>query len=229
MVRPPSSQPAVCSTKLTPARQVGIRVLADSKAACASGIFEAQRAPPERNGTPSRLARAAIVYSTRAGSGVPNVGAPDCIDREDAKLPSTTGAPGLMSWATVMPANASASVCATVPATVTGDIAPARMNGVTMVAWLARAYVFNAPSIVASQVIGELALIRLMTQVFGFPVAGSRYWSPKRMRDISTVSAARSAWVTEPMYGLSLYFMWLYTMSKCRVLTGRANGSQIVP
>ena len=38
-----------------------------------------------------------------------------------------------------MPESASASVCAAVPATVTGDIAPARMNGVMIVAWLLRA------------------------------------------------------------------------------------------
>ena len=38
-----------------------------------------------------------------------------------------------------MPASASASVCVAVPATVTGDIAPARMKGVTMQAWFARA------------------------------------------------------------------------------------------
>src|ERR1700684_283571 len=78
---------------------------------------------------------------------------------------------------------------------------------------------------VASQVSGELALIRLMTQVRGLPVAGSMYASPNRILVISTVSVARSGWVTEPMYGLSLYFMWLYTMSKCRLLTGRSTGS----
>src|SRR2546430_3878423 len=39
------------------------------------------------------------VYRTSAGSGVPKVGAPDCIDSEDAKLPSTTGAPGFTSCA----------------------------------------------------------------------------------------------------------------------------------
>ena len=48
------------------------------------------------------------------------------------------------------PASASASVCVAVPATVTGDIAPARMKGVTMQAWLARAYTLSAPSMVAS-------------------------------------------------------------------------------
>ena len=38
-----------------------------------------------------------------------------------------------------MPAIASASVCAMVPATETGAIAPARMKGVTRRPWLARA------------------------------------------------------------------------------------------
>src|SRR6202040_4196957 len=82
---------------------------------------------------------------------------------------------------------------------------------------------------VESQVRGEFALMRLMMQVRGFAVAGSVKLSPKRIFVISTVSCARSGWVTEPMYGLSLYFMWLYTMSKCRLLTGRSTGSQMVP
>ena len=69
-------------------------------------------------------------YSTSAGSGVPKVGAPDCMEIDEAKLPSTTGAPGLTSCTKARPASASAKVCATVPATVTGDMAPARMNGV---------------------------------------------------------------------------------------------------
>ena len=43
--------------------------------------------PPERNGTPSRRASAAMTYRTSAGSGVPNVGAPDCIDIELANEP----------------------------------------------------------------------------------------------------------------------------------------------
>src|SRR5262245_54221246 len=108
--RPPSSHPAVWRTKLTPPKTVGIIVLADSYAACASAIFDAHSAPPERNGTPSLRANAAIAYRTSAGSGVPKVGAPDCIDNEDAKLPITTGAPGLTSWANVIPASDSASV-----------------------------------------------------------------------------------------------------------------------
>ena len=38
-----------------------------------------------------------------------------------------------------MPDSASARACAASPATVTGDIAPARMNGLMTQAWLARA------------------------------------------------------------------------------------------
>jgi len=40
------------------------------------------------------------------------VGAPDCIDIEEANEPSTTGAPGRTSWTKVIPARASASVWA---------------------------------------------------------------------------------------------------------------------
>ena len=73
-------------------------MFADSYAACASGTFEAVSEPPLRNGTPRRRAHAAKTYSTSAGSGVPNVGAPDCIDIDDANEPKTTGAPGRTNW-----------------------------------------------------------------------------------------------------------------------------------
>src|SRR5258708_31991840 len=92
-----------------------------------------------RNGAPSRRARGAIEYSPRAGSGVRKVGAPDCIDSDEAKLPSTAGVPGFTSCTNAIPAMASARVCAVTPATVTGAIAPARMNGVIRQAWLLRA------------------------------------------------------------------------------------------
>src|ERR1700733_15562370 len=105
-------------------------------------------------------------------------------------------------------------------------MAPARMKGVTIVAWFARAYVLSAPSIVASNVMGELALIRLTTKVLGLPVVASRKSSPNRIFVISTVSVARSGCVTDPMYGLSLYFIWVYTISKWRFLTGGARASR---
>ena len=55
------------------------------------------------------------------------------------KVPNTTGAPGRTSCVKAMPESASAKSCAQVPATVTGDMAPARMNGEMMQAWLCRA------------------------------------------------------------------------------------------
>ena len=81
-----------------------------------------------------------MTYSTSAGSGVPNVGAPDCIEIELANEPRTTGAPGRTSWTNAMPAERlGEGLGARPPAAVTGDIAPARMNGVMSVAWFASA------------------------------------------------------------------------------------------
>ena len=45
---------------------------------------------------------------------MPKVGAPDCIEIDEAKLPKITGAPGLTSCANAMPASDSASVAAAV-------------------------------------------------------------------------------------------------------------------
>ena len=58
---------------------------------------------------------------------------------ELANVPNTTGAPGRQIWVNAMPTIASARIWVSVPATVTGDMAPARMNGEMTVAWFARA------------------------------------------------------------------------------------------
>src|SRR4029079_14151366 len=155
-----------------------------------------------RGGGRGRGAPAASAYSTGAGSGVPNVGAPDCIDIDEANEPNTTGAPGRTSWTYAIPAIASASVWVAAPAAVAGDMAPARMNGVIITAWLASAYARAAPSIVESHTSGLFALIRLRT--YG---RCSNASAPNRIRAISTVSRARSGCVTEPMNGLSEYRM----------------------
>ena len=57
---------------------------------------------------------------------------------DEAKVPNSTGAPGRINWVKDAPASTSASTCVNVPATVTGLMAPARMKGVTMQAWLWR-------------------------------------------------------------------------------------------
>ena len=86
-------------------------------------------------GTPEPALVLYVVAHLARRLGVPNVGAPVCIDIEDANDPNTTGAPGFTSWTKVIPANASAKVWAATPATVVGAIAPARMNGVIRQAW----------------------------------------------------------------------------------------------
>ena len=95
--------------------------------------------PPDLNGTPSLRASFAHPYNTFAGSGVPNVGAPVCIDIELAKLPKITGTPGFIICVKAIPDMASAKICVRVPATETGDMAPARIKGDTIQACPARA------------------------------------------------------------------------------------------
>src|SRR5262249_10754005 len=88
----------------------------------------------------------------------PNVGAPDCIDSDDANDPKTIGQPGRTSCTNVMPAIASARVCAQAAAVVTGAMAPDSMNGVTRTPWLAFAYSRAEPIIAAAHTSGEFAL-----------------------------------------------------------------------
>ena len=65
-------------------------------------------------------------------SGVPNAGAPDFISTLEVKVPIAHPTPGFMYWASAMALRPSAIDCATAPAIVTGAIAPARVNGVTI-------------------------------------------------------------------------------------------------
>jgi hypothetical protein len=66
----------------------------------------------------------------KAASGVPKVGAPDCIDSVETKVPNTTGARGRVRWQNAVPTSTSARTWVSVPATVTGLMAPDSMNGV---------------------------------------------------------------------------------------------------
>jgi hypothetical protein len=67
-----------------------------------------------------------------------------------------------------------------------------------IVAWPCRAYTLSAPSMVPSQVIGELALIRPIVTAFSATKS-----SPNTSLAIAIVSSARSGEVTEPMKALS--------------------------
>ncbi len=82
-------------------------------------------------------------------SGVPKAGEPDFMSTLEVKPPYTTGAPGRTSWVKAMPASASACCCTSAPATVTGAIAPASVNGVITTAWL-RAEYCRMPSSIGS-------------------------------------------------------------------------------
>src|SRR6201995_1874239 len=94
-----------------------------------------------------------------ADSGVPKDGEPDCMSMLERNDPKITGQPGLISWASAIPANASASCCARAAGIVTGDMAPISRNGVSTTGWLAAQYSNCASSIRSSQRSGELQLI----------------------------------------------------------------------
>ena len=85
-----------------------------------------------------------------ADSGVPNAGAPDCMSLFERNEPKITGAPGLISCTSAMPASASATCCVSVACTDTGDIAPISRNGVSSTGWPARTYSNIAPSMRSS-------------------------------------------------------------------------------
>src|ERR1700739_2295892 len=92
-------------------------------------------------------------------SGWPKDGDPDCMSMLDRNDPKITGQPGLISWASAIPAKASASCCARAAGIVTGDIAPISTNGVRTTGWLATQYSNCESSIRSSQRSGELQLI----------------------------------------------------------------------
>ena len=64
--------------------------------------------------------------------------------------PKTTGQPGRIVCTSAIPASASPTCCASVAGTQTGDIAPMRRNGVTIVGWPRFAYSISAPSMRSS-------------------------------------------------------------------------------
>ena len=72
-----------------------------------------------------------------------------------------TGDPDRTTWVKVMPARASAFCCASAPASVTGAMAPARVNGVITMTWLRLENSMIPCSIGVSRRNGELELMTL--------------------------------------------------------------------
>src|SRR6266478_3147969 len=131
-VRPPSSQPAACRMKWQPPNSAPHRLICDSYTACASGALDAV-ALEQRHGTLMRRASCPAPKAALAYSGVPNAGDPDFMSTFDVKLPYITGAPGRTTCDSVMPNRASACARVRAPAMVIGAIAPASVNGVTII------------------------------------------------------------------------------------------------
>ena len=74
-VRPHSSQPAACTTRLACPSMQAHRDCSLSQAACASTQFD-EVVLLERNGSPSARANWPLAMVNRAYSGVPSAGAP---------------------------------------------------------------------------------------------------------------------------------------------------------
>jgi hypothetical protein len=137
-----------------------------------------------------------------ADSGVPKEGDPDCMSMLERNEPKITGQPGLISWASAMPAKASASCWVRAAGMVTGDIAPISRNGVSTTGWLAVQYSNCASSIRSSQRSGELQLMRETTagvrSIDARPAARPAP-PPNRISVIAMVSAAFGPETTLPM------------------------------
>ena len=122
-------------------------------------------------------------------SGVPKAGAPERMSTLEVKAPIITGAPGRTTCNSAIAASASATDCATAPASVTGAIAPASVNGVTITGWPRRAKRIAPSSIGQSCLSGldELMLVKSLGSAKN--VSASR---PLAIRAISSASSTRS-------------------------------------
>ena len=107
----------------------------------------------------------------------------------DVNPPYITGAPLRTICVNAMPARASAFCCTSAPATVTGAMAPASVNGVTTTTWLADDISMMPCSIGPSYRSGEDAL--MMVKSDGSLSSWSRL-IPRPIRTISRASRLRS-------------------------------------
>src|SRR4051794_15977511 len=77
--------------------------------------------------------------------------------------PNRDGAPGRVAWIRAAPDSASATSRDNPAATLTGAVAPASRNGVTITGWLADAHSVSASTIRLSQTSGLLGLTTPIT------------------------------------------------------------------
>ena len=155
-------------------------------------------------------------------SGVPKAGAPVFMSTLDVKPPYTTGAPGRTICVKAMPASASAFCCARAPAIVTGAIAPASVNGVSMMIWLRDDISMMPCSIGVSSRSGDELL--MMENNEGSASICSREM-PRAMRAISSPSWLRSLPSEYTWKGLSVSLAMSDRQSRCRTDACRSTGS----
>src|SRR3954469_6137857 len=133
--------------------------------------------------------------------------------------PYRQGDPGRIVCAIATPDSASATCCASPPATLTAAVAPPNRNGVTTVAWFDSAHAIIASTIRKSQISG-------LTE-FTTPIKAVR--SPRSppctIRAISMPSRAFGPLVPYVVYGRSDQRSVEYSMSRWRVLTSIFVGS----
>ena len=122
-------------------------------------------------------------------SGVPKAGAPDRMSTFEVKVPIMQATPGRTTCSSAMAASASAIDCTTAPAMVTGAMAPASVNGVTITGWPRRAKRMAPSSIGQSCFSGldELMLVKRRGAL-----SNSAWARPQAMRAISITSSTRS-------------------------------------
>ena len=108
----------------------------------------------------------------------------------ELKVPIAQGQPGLIIWIKTMAQSASAIDCATVPAKVMGDMAPANVNGVTIVGCPQRDKRISPSNMGKSCLSGEVELI--LVNIRGV-CANSCSVKPPAMRTISMTSLTRPA------------------------------------
>ena len=122
-------------------------------------------------------------------SGVPKAGAPDFMSTFEVKVPITQGQPGLTHWNSAIADSASATDSATAPAIVTGAMAPASVNGVTITA-CPRRIIRRQPSIIGwSCFSGEVELMLVYIRGVAWNSSSD---SPAAIRTISIASSTRS-------------------------------------
>src|SRR3954466_8579447 len=133
--------------------------------------------------------------------------------------PYRQGDPGRIVCAIATPDSASATCCASPPATLTAAVAPPNRNGVTTVAWFDSAHAIIASTIRKSQISG-------LTE-FTTPISAVR--SPRSppctIFAISMPSRALGPLVPYVVYGRSDQRSVEDSMSRCRVLTSILVGS----